>query len=153
MLFIRDNIPFRLLRHGNLPSNTEVFFIEILSRKKKWLMCCGYNPNNILKKILTKSLINKCTHHIVKVLDFFIVNYDNFLIVGDLNSEITEISMHEFCNSYNLQSLCHKFTCYKKQCVTDHPSLSVRPFAQLLYFFYILLNDLAFFILRRTDVF
>ena len=76
-------------------------------------MCCGYNPNNILKKILTKSLINECTHHIVKVLDFFIVNYDNFLIVGDLNSEITEISMHEFCNSYNLHSLCHKTTCYK----------------------------------------
>ena len=35
----------RLLRRGNLPSNTEAFFIEINIRKKKWLMCCGYNPN------------------------------------------------------------------------------------------------------------
>ena len=106
MLFIRDNIPFRLLKPGNLPSNTEAFFIEINLRKKKWLMCCGYNPN--------KSLINKFTHDIGKVLDSFIGNYDNFLIVGDLNSEIGESSMHDFCNSYNLHSLCHKSTCYKK---------------------------------------
>ena len=105
MLFIRDNIPFRLLKPGNLPSNTEAFFIKINLRKKKWLMCCGYNPN--------KSLINKFTHDIGKVLDSFIGNYDNFLIVGDLNSEIGESSMHDFCNSYNLHSLCHKSTCYK----------------------------------------
>ena len=45
MLFIRDNIPFRLLKPGNFPSNTKAFFIEINLRKKKWLMCCGYNPN------------------------------------------------------------------------------------------------------------
>ena len=77
-------------------------------------MCCGYNH---------KSLINKFTHDIGKVLDSFIGNYDNFLIVGDLNSEIGESSMHDFCNSYNLHSLCcnsynlhslcHKSTCYK----------------------------------------
>ena len=51
MLFIRDNIPFRLLKSGNLPSNTEAFFIKINLRKEKCLMWCGYNPN--------KSLINK----------------------------------------------------------------------------------------------
>ena len=30
MLFIRDNISFRLLKPGNLPSNTEALFIEII---------------------------------------------------------------------------------------------------------------------------
>ena len=68
-------------------------------------MCCGYNPN--------KSLINKFTYDIGKVLDSFIGNYDSFLNDGDLNSEITESSMHEFYNSCNLHSLCHKSTCYK----------------------------------------
>ena len=69
-------------------------------------MCCGCNPN--------KSLISKFTYDIGKVLHSCIGNYDNFLIVGDLNSEITEhSSTHEFCNSYNLHSLCHKSTCYK----------------------------------------
>ena len=69
------------------------------------VMCCGYNPNN--------SVVNKFTHDIGKVLDSFIGNYDNFLLVGDLNSEITESSMYEFCSRYNLHSLCHKSTCYK----------------------------------------
>ena len=44
-------------------------------------MCCGYNTN--------KSLINKFTYDIGKVLGSFIGNYDNFFIVGDLNSQIT----------------------------------------------------------------
>ena len=30
-----------------------------------------------------------------------------------MNSEIGESSMYDFCNSYNLHSLCHKSTCYK----------------------------------------
>ena len=55
---------------------------KINLRQKKWLMCCGYNPNN--------SLINKFTHDIGKVLDSFIGNYDNLLIVGGLNFEIAE---------------------------------------------------------------
>ena len=102
---VRDNIPFTLLKPGNLPSISEALFIEINLRSKKWLMCCSYNPN--------KSLINKFAYDIGKVLDFFIGNYDNFLIVGNLNSEITESSMHEFCRGYDFHSLCHKFTYYK----------------------------------------
>ena len=54
----------------------------------------------------------KFTYHISKVLDSDIDYYDNFLIVGDLNYEITESSMHKFCNNYNLHSLCHKYTCF-----------------------------------------
>ena len=65
-------------------------------------MCCGYNPN--------KSLINAFTHDVGKVLDSFIGN-DNFLIAVDLNFGRTDASMHDFCNSYNLHSLCHKSTC------------------------------------------
>ena len=30
-----------------------------------------------------------------------------------MNCENTESSMYEFCNSYNLHSLCHKSACYK----------------------------------------
>ena len=95
MFFIRDNIPLRLLKPGNLPSNTGTFFIVINLLKKKWLICCGYNPN--------KSFINKFfIYDIGKVLDSYIGNFDNYLFVVDLISEITESSVHEFCKSYNL---------------------------------------------------
>ena len=50
-------------------------------------MSCGYNPN--------RSLINKFTFDISKALDFHISNnYDNFLIIEDLNSEIIERLMN-----------------------------------------------------------
>ena len=86
MLFIRDDIPFRLLKPGKLRSNTKTLFIEINLGKKEGLMSCGYNPK--------KSLINKLKYDISKVLDSFIRNYNKFLIVGELKSEITENSMH-----------------------------------------------------------
>ena len=60
-----------------------------------------------------QTLINKFTYDIGKVLDSYISNYDNFLIVEDLNPKITESSMYEFCNSYILHSLCHKYVCFK----------------------------------------
>ena len=47
------------------------------------------------------------------MLNSFIGNYDHFLIVGDLNSENIESSLHEFYNGYNLHSLCQKSTYYK----------------------------------------
>ena len=30
-------------------------------------------------------------------------SYDKFLVIGDLNSEISEMSMSEFCETYNLR--------------------------------------------------
>ena len=86
-----------------LPSNTAVLFIEINLRKKKWLMCCSYNPNN--------SLINKFTYDIGKALDSYTSNYGDFLIAGDFNPEITRSSINEFFNSYNLHC-CYKSTCF-----------------------------------------
>ena len=31
--------------------------------------------------------------------------YDNFLVIGDLNSEISEMAMSEYCETRNLQNL------------------------------------------------
>ena len=72
MLFIRDNIPFRLSKPGNLPSNAKSLFTEINLGKKKMAIVLRLQSN--------KSLINKFTYDIGKVLDSFIDNYDNFLI-------------------------------------------------------------------------
>ena len=36
-----------------------------------------------------------------------------FLVIGDLNSEISEMAMSEFCETYNLQNLVKDPTCYK----------------------------------------
>ena len=46
-------------------------------------------------------------------LDSYMSSYDNFLVIGDLNSEISEMAMSEFCETYNLQNLVKHPTCYK----------------------------------------
>ena len=43
MLFVRDDIPFKLLSLENKPM--ESFYVEINLRKTKWLLCCFYNPS------------------------------------------------------------------------------------------------------------
>ena len=49
-----------------------------------------------------------------KVLDIYLHKYDLILLIGDFNSEISEKSMHDFCNVYNLESLSNTSTCFKK---------------------------------------
>ena len=39
--------------------------------------------------------------------------YDNFLVIGHLNSEISEMVMSEFFKTYKAQNLVKDPTCYK----------------------------------------
>ena len=54
-----------------------------------------------------------------KTLDVYLHKYDHILLIGDFNSEISERSIHDFCNVYNLESLSNTPTCLKK---TENPS-------------------------------
>ena len=38
---------------------------------------------------------------------------ENFILLGDFNSEITENAMKEFCDTYNLKNLITEATCFK----------------------------------------
>ena len=39
-----------------------------------------------------------------KALDIYLHKYDHILLIGDFNSEISERSIHDFCNVYNLDN-------------------------------------------------
>ena len=53
-------------------NNSEYFFIEINLRKKKWRLCCSYNPNK--NSILA-----------YRELDLHSSNYENFILLRNLN--------------------------------------------------------------------
>ena len=90
---------------------TECSFVEINLRKKKWLLCCSYNPhrNNIKPhlEILSRNL------------DLYSSLYENIIILGDFNVETTDPSMEDFCIRFNLISLIKDPTCYKNP---DNPT-------------------------------
>ena len=39
--------------------------------------------------------------------------HDKILIIGDLNNEMSKTSLNEFCQTYNLESIVNKPTCFK----------------------------------------
>ena len=44
ILYIREDIPLKLLSGIHLPENCECFFIEIYFKNRKWLLGSFYNP-------------------------------------------------------------------------------------------------------------
>ena len=58
-------------------------------------MCCSYNP--------AKSNISSHLSIVGRSLDSYMSNYEIFLVIGDLNLEISEMAMSEFFETHNLQ--------------------------------------------------
>ena len=68
-------------------------------------MCCFYN--------YAKSNIFSHLSNVPRSLDSYICNYDNFLVIGHFNSEINEIALSDFCETYNPQNLVKDPTFFK----------------------------------------
>ena len=103
MVYVRNDIVNRKLTNNS--ANIEGIFIEINLRSKRWLLFAGYNN--------LKSNITNYLSELGRQLDNHLGKYDNILLIGDFNSETTETSMNEFCDTYNLNNLIKVNTCYK----------------------------------------
>ena len=104
LLFFREDIPSKIIKTDCDPDFEEIF-VEINLRKKKWLLCCSYNPH---KRNITNHLKNIC-----KTLDKLNSTYDNLVLLGDFNTEPEERSISEFLNLYNLKNLVKQSTCFR----------------------------------------
>ena len=51
--------------------------------------------------------------HLGSNIDRYMTKLDMFLFLGDFNSEIHEMSMKQFCETYNLRNLIVEPTCFK----------------------------------------
>ena len=106
LVYVRDNIPSNLLKLDQKFENFEGFFIELeLSKKNKWLLSYSCNPH--------KGNIKQHLSNISEGLDELNSKYDNILIIGDLNTEMSEPSLNEFCQICNLECIVNKSTCFK----------------------------------------
>ena len=94
-----------MLINLNISENLEGVFVELNFRQKKWLVCCSYNPQ--------KSNITKHLDVIEKNLDVYSSRYENYLLLGDFNSEPSENALLEFCKVYILKNLVKGAKCYK----------------------------------------
>ena len=85
-MYVRNNFNAFFLKSYSFPDNIKAFFIEILLKSCKWLICCSFNPNEI----------NVATHlgETGKALDKYSIKYENTLLISDYN----EANMKALCN-------------------------------------------------------
>ena len=75
LLYVRDDIPSKQIKLKFIENEAfQEFFVEINLRKKKWLLCCSYNPD--------KNKILPHLHATSKALDDLRKKYDNFILLG-----------------------------------------------------------------------
>ena len=103
IVFVREDIPVKYLFSEDKP--IEAFFFELNFRKRKWLVCCSYNPNR-----------NNIFNHLEalrKSLDLYSAHYENIVLLGDFNVNINDPYMESFCESFRFESLIKDPTCFK----------------------------------------
>ena len=105
MLFVKDGIITFSLDRYFFPVGFEAFYAQLNLRKKKWPIFCIYKPNNRFIKHHLKNL--------EKPFEFYSKTYENIIVTGDFNSEISEHDLASFFTFYNFKSLINKRTCYK----------------------------------------
>ena len=105
MIFVREDIPSKVLNKHKFDGNLEGLFVEINLRKTKWLLFGAYRPPSQSITYFLDSVSN--------ALDIYLKFYDNFLLVGDFNCEESESNMSSFLSQYNASSLVKQPTCFK----------------------------------------
>ena len=107
-VYIRDNIPSKVLQKLPFDCDNEGIFLELNLRKSKWLLFAGYNPK--------KERISPYLNNVETVLSKFIKNYDNIIIMGDFNCDMKNLENNpllDFCETYSLKNIVNAPTCYK----------------------------------------
>ena len=88
MVFVREVIPVRFLSTKYKP--IKALYFEISFHKKKWVVCCSYNPN--------KNNISRYLEAFIKSLVLYSVHYENN------NVSVDDPYMKSFCESYRSKS-------------------------------------------------
>ena len=104
MIYIRDDIPAKVLEN-DLSIDTESISVELNFKNNKWLLLGTYRPPSQC----SKSYYSK----ISKMIDNYSNSYDNLLLCGDFNEEITAVNTRSFLETHNLKNLVKDYTCYK----------------------------------------
>ena len=86
ILYVREDIPSKLINSSFIDHGKEYFLVEINLRKQKWLIICNYNAH--------KTMIKGYLEYISEEIDSHSSKYDNFFF---FNSEPIEEAMKSFC--------------------------------------------------------
>ena len=114
MIYVREDIPSKLLTKHNFTETIEGLFIEINLRKTKLLFFGSYRSDHADFGVSTEEYLNQ----VCLALDKY-SSYDKFLLAGDFNIEETNDFMEDFLFEHSVTNLVKEPTCFKS---LDNPS-------------------------------
>ena len=92
MFCVKEDILCKLLSTKNVP--IEGFYIEVNLLKKKRLLYGSHNPHmNTIESYLVL---------LIRSLALYSSTYENYIVIGDFNSDVDNTVMSDFCNTFAL---------------------------------------------------
>ena len=91
LVFVRSSIPARILSNYRLPLDIQAIPFEINLKKEKWLFISVYKPSSLNNQYFFDSLS--------ELLEFYSSIYDNKVVFGDFNLEISHPVMLSFMSN------------------------------------------------------
>ena len=104
MIFVKEDIPSKLLTKHNFPMDVEGLFVELNFRKSKWLLFGTYHT-----PAQNDQYFFNC---IDKALDTY-SNYEYVLLARDFNAKDDKPCLSNFLHQHDLYNLVKVGTCFK----------------------------------------
>ena len=105
LVFVREDIPSRILKEHVLPGDIDVLPIEINLRKTKILLLASYHPPAQSDEYFFDN--------VTKILDKYNHSYDKVLLAGDFNAQESETCLKNFITEHNMKNIVKEPTCFK----------------------------------------
>ena len=105
LLYINEDIPFKIIQNSSLLPTLEVLPIGIKLGRFTFLLTGLYKPPSVSEKELLL--------HLNKTHNFFSTKYENITLIGDFNMQPGNKNLKDFCDLNQLEHLILKPTCYK----------------------------------------
>ena len=104
IIYVREDIPSKILEKHKLPRDVEGMFVKLNFKKTKWLLFGPYHPLSQNDQYYFEALD--------KALDCY-SSYDRIVLIGDFNSEDHETCMETFLYQHNFTNIVKEGTCFK----------------------------------------
>ena len=108
MIYVREDIPSKLLNKHTFTEAVEGLFVEINLRKTKLLFFGSYRSDHPDYGVSTEEYFNQ----VCLALDKY-SNYDKFLLAGDFNTEESNDFLEDFMYEHTTKNLVKEPTCFK----------------------------------------
>ena len=105
LFYINENIPCKLINDQIIPSDIKMVMFEFLVKTRKWLCIGLYKSPSQNEKYFLDILS--------KVLSKQTCQFENIMLIGDLNLTVTNKNLEVFMNTFSVDSLINRPTCFQ----------------------------------------